>query len=130
MRYILRGALLVLAFVIALKVPDVDQKVGFLVHRSIITHGPALPLLLAFLAVKSGKGLGLTAVFSAGVGVHLIMDLFPKAWVGFALVHSPILGRLSPFPSVVWLVGSAVVCLAATVYLAYVGWSRQQDNRG
>ena len=81
---------LVLAVYIGLKFPDVDQRVGFLLHRSIITHGPLLPLVAFAFALgdnpvqrRLGVGIGI------GFAVHIAFDLFPKAWQGYALISLP-----------------------------------------
>ena len=62
--------------------PDVDQHTGLLVHRSVFTHGPLLPLLLFLLTsgIKRPVPIRLFALgFSVAVAVHLCFDLFPKA---------------------------------------------------
>ena len=67
------------AVYIGLKFPDVDQRVGFLLHRSIITHGPLLPLVAFAFALgdnpvqhRLGAGIGI------GFAVHMALDLFPR----------------------------------------------------
>jgi len=97
---------------------DIDLKVNFLVHRSIVTHGF---LLISFLyCFARNKENPLLRLFTAGVSlasaVHLCFDLFPKAWIGFALIHIPGYGRTSPVFSWLWIAVSIVVCL----YLALV----------
>ena len=128
MRYIITGTLMVLAFVLALKFPDLDQKISFLVHRSIITHGPAIPIIAALVSLKWNRGAELTIAFSLGMVFHLLFDLFPKAWIGFALVHVPFMGRLAPFPSVVWLLSAMLICLVLMFYLIYHRWFKTMDD--
>ena len=40
MKILLVMSLIMLAFVVGMIAPDVDQKIGLIVHRSILTHGP------------------------------------------------------------------------------------------
>ena len=100
--------------------PDVDQKIRFLRHRSIVTHGFLLPVLLLV-------GVGATrlervdwfiAGFAAGVSVHLAFDLFPEGWRGYALISAPIFGTLSKTASMIWLAASVFLCLSISVVLA------------
>lgn len=96
--------------------PDVDQKTGLVIHRSIVTHGPLAPFIV--IAVVSSirtipvrwfaLGLG------AGVAVHLSFDLFPKGWSGFALISVPGYGWTPSWFSWIWIALSAIFC----VYLA------------
>ena len=51
--------------------PDVDQKTDLLVHRSIVTHWPLLPLIVVVASVMRKR---------------LSFDLLPKDWSGFALI--------------------------------------------
>ena len=105
------------------KFPDVDQRSGFLVHRSVFTHGPLLPFLL-FLVASVIKpvpvrlfGMG----FSLGVAVHLSFDLFPKGWEGFALIHVPVVGWTYPLVSWVWIALSITCCLYVAMGLVRNG---------
>ena len=104
-------ATLPLAAYIGLKLPDVDQRIGFLLHRSIITHGPLLPLLAFAFAVgdnpilrRIGMGVG------AGLGIHFAFDLFPQSWQGYALISLPIYGWTPPIFS--W------ICLGVALMLS------------
>ncbi len=111
-----------LAFPLGLVAPDVDQKISFLVHRSIFTHAPWLALLATFWALKSKSRWAvpcICAAFTCGLVVHFAADLFPKAWMGFALVHIPVVGRLSPTASVCWLLSSLAISVACALYS---GW--------
>ena len=93
--------------------PDIDQHFNFLTHRSILTHGLFVPLLL----YSMGSGLKATPLrlfvsgFSVGVAIHLGFDLFPRSWQGYALIHSPLLGRTHPIFSWLWIAGSMIGCL-------------------
>ena len=92
MKILLVMSLIMLAFVVGMIAPDVDQKVGLIVHRSILTHGPWFALAAILLATKSNSryAIPLTgAAFSLGLSIHLAADLFPRGWTGFALIHIP-----------------------------------------
>ena len=100
--------------------PDIDQRIGFLRHRSIVTHGIALPaLLLVGVGVARLERVDwFIAGFAAGVAVHLAFDLFPESWRGYALITVPIAGAMSKNVSRVWLALSVVACLSVAVILA------------
>ena len=110
--------LLLLALLLGLNLPDFDQQVSFLVHRSIVTHGFLFPLAV-FLIVSQEKA-RLSRLFSMGFSlasvIHLCFDLFPRAWIGFALIHIPFWGRTSPLFSWLWISLSLIICL----YLAFI----------
>ena len=100
--------------------PDIDQRIGFLRHRSIVTHGVWMPALLLV-------GVGVARLdrvdwfiggFAAGVAVHLAFDLFPEGWRGYALITVPIVGAMSKNVSRVWIALSVFVCLSIAVILA------------
>ena len=122
MKILLAISLVGVAFALGLIAPDIDQKVGFLLHRSALTHGPWLALAAGFLSIRSTKGylmplLGMA--FSIALAVHFAADLFPKEWTGFALIHLPLYGRIPAAASVLWLVMSLVVSTGAA---GYMGW--------
>jgi hypothetical protein len=108
-------AILPLAAYIGLKLPDIDQHVGFLLHRSIITHGPLFPLV-AFLVAQVDNPLPRRFALgtNCGLAVHFAFDLFPKAWQGYALVSVPVYGWMPPVISWVILGGTLLLsmCLA------------------
>ncbi len=111
-------ALLVIGAASGLRWPDVDQSIGFLLHRSIITHGPILPLLVFALSLgaKGGWrwfGMGICL----GIAVHLAFDLFPRAWQGYALVSIPVYGRTPPVVSWVCIAGTMFWCVFLAVKL-------------
>ena len=91
-----------LAFPLGLVVPDVDQKIPFLVHLSIFTHAPWLALLATMWALKSKSHWAvpcICAAFTCGLVLHFAAELFPKAWMGFADPHS---GLWQAFPDPVF----------------------------
>ncbi len=103
---------LAIAAYIGLKFPDVDQRIGFLLHRSIITHGPLLPLLAFVIAEADNParrrfGIGICA----GFAVHMAFDLFPLAWQGYALISVPIYGWLPPVVSWICLAATTLICM-------------------
>ncbi len=92
--------------------PDIDQKTGLLLHRSIVTHGPLVPLIVFASATGSRSiqirwfALGLTL----GVAIHLAFDLFPSSWSGFALISVPSYGWTASWFSWTWIAISTVAC--------------------
>lgn len=57
--------------------PDIDQRIGLLEHRSILTHGPLLPIVL-FAVASESESIPLRWVAMGaciGVAVHLAFDL-------------------------------------------------------
>ena len=120
----LNAAVLVVCFAIGAWLgswfPDIDQRIGFLRHRSIVTHGVWMPALLLV-------GVGVARLervdwfiggFAAGVAVHLAFDLFPDGWRGYALITVPVVGAMSKNVSRVWIALSVFVCLSIAVILA------------
>lgn len=111
--------LLLLALLLGLNLPDLDHQTQFLVHRSLITHGFLVPLgvFLLIYKDKTASPRFLSMGFSLASAIHLCFDLFPRAWVGFALIHIPFWGRSSPLFSWVWLSVSLILCLYLTFVL-------------
>ncbi|PJE78661.1 hypothetical protein CI610_02398 [invertebrate metagenome] len=114
-----------LALVFGLQFPDVDLYTFGLKHRSAITHSMLAPLLTAL----TGYPL-VAAGLSMGMAIHILADVFPKAWTGGALIKAPIygsIGKLSP----VWLAANCLGCLALGInilaeqplWLCYVGFA-------
>ena len=116
MRYLLGLAALIAGLAAGDWFPDIDQKTGLLLHRSIVTHGPLVPLIV--FAAASGTrsiqfrwfAMGVTL----GVAIHLSFDLFPGSWSGFALISVPSYGWTASWFSWVWIAISTVAC----IYLA------------
>lgn len=87
-------------YYIGLRFPDIDFKIKGLRHRSIVTHSFLLPLVL-FILHKSEM---LTLIWMKtyditgsvitglcfGMTVHFLYDLFPKRFVGSALIQLPV----------------------------------------
>ena len=100
--------------------PDIDQRFDFLTHRSIVTHGLVVPLLLYPMAsgLKAAPPRLFVSGFSLGSAIHLGFDLFPRAWQGFALIHVPLLGWTHPIFSWLWIAVSIICCLYLSMRLA------------
>ena len=95
-----------------LKLPDVDQRTDLLLHRSILTHGPLIPLIV-YVLVRNARRLSVRAFsmfLCLGFVVHLSFDLFPRAWMGYALISIPAYGWLPPVLSIAWMSASALLC--------------------
>ncbi len=111
-----------IAAYIGLKLPDIDQQVGFLLHRSIITHGPLFPLAAFVLGQvdnplprRFGMGLAL------GYTVHLAFDLFPRSWQGYALISIPGYGWIPSIASWIWIALTVLLCMVLAIKL-YRHW--------
>ena len=107
-----------IAAYIGLKLPDVDQHVGFLLHRSIITHGPLFPLAAFIIAQvdnplprRFGMGIGM------GYAVHMAFDLFPQSWQGYALISIPGYGWIPWILSWIWIALTIVLSMALAIKL-------------
>src|SRR5262245_31567925 len=110
--------------IIGISLPDLDQSIWLLTHRSILTHGWLLPLVVCALLWGGGPIARLFAIgLSGAVAIHLCFDLFPRSWSGFALIAIPLIGRTSPLVSWLWIAGSCVICL----YLACALMRKPQD---
>lgn len=102
--------------IIGLKFADLDQRLPFLEHRSILTHNGLLVLLLFWWTQRQSEPQR-TADRLCGIGfcvanaVHLSFDLFPRRWSGPALIHVPAYGETSALFSQVWLFLSVCLCL-------------------
>ena len=107
--------------------PDIDQETGLLLHRSIVTHGPLVPLIVfaGALGTRSIQLRWLALGVSLGVAVHLGFDLFPKGWSGFALISVPGYGWTAPWFSWTWIAVSTVACtyLAARLVRGFLDGS-------
>ena len=91
--------------------PDIDQHTDLLLHRSIITHSPLIPLILLLLAVRIGFGLHAFAIgVSIGFAVHHAFDLFPTGWAGYALISIPFYGWTPPLFSWIWIAFTTLIC--------------------
>ena len=114
--FLLATLVLLAGLALGERLPDVEQHTSLLVHRSILTHELLLPMSLFWFAV--GTKANSVRMFAMGscleVGVHLSYDLFPKAWVGFALIQVPVIGWTYPAVSWLWIASSII----GSLYLA------------
>ena len=105
MNYLAGLLLFVVGAFIGLRLPDFDLYFRWwplIVHRSLLTHGFLVPLLLfVSLRGRSGKPFAdnrprlFLLGFCIATAVHLCFDLFPSAWRGYARVHFPLLGWMA-----------------------------------
>jgi hypothetical protein len=114
-------SLLLFAFGLQLGIgfPDVDQRLPYFLHRSVLTHGILVPLAL-FLVLRKATHPAprwFAMGFCIATTVHLCFDLFPRAWWGYALIWVPFYGRTTPTFSWLWIVLGCVVCLYLALLL-------------
>ena len=115
---------LLLGLFLGEKYPDIDQKLEFLQHRSILTHGLLVPAALYFFAATTRSAPFRWAIIGASLGIaaHLAFDLFPRAWSGYALVSVPLYGWMpAPF-SWTWVAGSSLACSYLAAKLVHGCW--------
>lgn len=122
--FIFRIAWLLLGLALGFRFPDIDQRLqlsGLLVHRSILTHGFLLSLLLFWFIRNERDSKPKLRLFVIGLSlafaVHLCFDFFPRSWVGYALIHIPLYGRTNGLFSQLWILLSVGVCLYLTFVL-------------
>ena len=125
--------ILYISLLAGLEFPDFDlHLLFFLGHRSILTHGIIIPFLLytflnneryskisnkifgRFFSNKNVTKEVLDYVyigFLIGIAIHLCADLFPKAWIGFALIKfPPWISMGAPF-SIAWMLVNIFLAL-------------------
>ncbi len=108
--------ILYISLLFGLQFPDFDLHIfAFLGHRSIITHGIIVPFFL-YRYLNKRKIINDTLDFAyigflLGIALHLCADLFPKAWIGFALImFPPWIPMGAPF-SIIWLLSNLIIAL-------------------
>ena len=116
-----------------LEFPDTDFILIFILdHRSIITHGILIPFFLYRYLTKEGKQDFLNKYFSKiltsnkiknefldyvyigfliGIAIHLCADLFPKAYIGYAMIKLPFFIPIGGPLSMVWMFGNMFFAL-------------------
>jgi len=113
-----------------LQFPDFDLHIfAFLGHRSILTHGIIVPYFLyRFLNNRKISNDVLDFVyigFLLGIALHLCADLFPKAWIGFALImFPPWIPMGAPF-SIIWMLSNLIIAL----WIAFKKLRIKEDNK-
>lgn len=109
--------------------PDLDQtylgRLPGIQHRSLLTHGILLPLLLFRIARKvPNPAIRLGVIgFCVAVAVHLSFDLFPQAYNGqwchgFGCIYIPLIGRAGWLFSLAWIVAGVLGSLYIALRLA------------
>ena len=101
-------SLIVFSF-LGLSFPDTDFLLfPILSHRSIITHSIIIPFF-AYTYLKKKKNINneyidlIYSGFLVGIGIHLIADLFPRAYIGYALIKLPFHFSIGVIPTIVWI---------------------------
>jgi len=132
MRYATGLFLFVIGSLVGLKLPDFDLVFRWwplIEHRSMLTHGLIVPLVL-FAALKgqvvgkrSDPRLRLALMgFCLATAVHLCFDLFPQGWGRYSSVHIPLIGWTDALLSVLWLgLGAFVSLYLACRLLRHIG---------
>ena len=123
MKYVLGLVALLAGLAVGDWFPDIDQKTGLLLHRSILTHGALVPLIV-FAAAYGTRTIQLrwfALGMTLGVAVHLSFDLFPNGWSGFALISVPSYGWTAPWFSWTWIAVSTVACTYLAARLVRTG---------
>ena len=80
-----------------------DQTIaipGLIVHRSAITHSALVVLAISLSSARLGPEVRrlVTSGAAVGLALHLVPDMLPEGWTGYALIHVPLLGKLSWVP--------------------------------
>lgn len=65
-----------------------------------ITHSALIVFLVCLITRPLGRDVCSMASWGAAIGLaaHLLPDMFPSEWTGFAFIYVPILGRLHWIP--------------------------------
>ena len=98
-----------LSLFFGLHFPDIDLSLMFILnHRSIITHGIILPFIFNWYLVNKTKiDRSLIETFYSGIllgiSIHLIADLIPKAYIGYALIKLPLNISIGKELSILWM---------------------------
>ena len=103
--WVLNSLVALLAFVVGGKFADVDLAPVFpLRHRSAWTHGPLVPALVWWVSTLHPLGWYVAVGFLPAYALHLLADLWPKAWVGSALIKLyPLPLSFNPALSFLWI---------------------------
>lgn len=103
--------------------PDLDLRILH-THRSIITHGLPVFVLWWVARVADRRDMRLFVIgFAIASAIHLSFDLFPRAWMGYALINIPLIGNTHPVFSWVWI----AVCIVVSFYVALALMDRLHD---
>lgn len=86
-------------------IPDTDQWLPLLGHRSIVTHSLLVPGLVLLRWPMVG------GMLAGGFAIHLAADLLSRKWVGYALVKLPLAGSLGATGSQLFLATNVLLGL-------------------
>ena len=125
MKYLLGFAALLAGLWFGEWFPDIDQKPNLqLLHRSMVTHGPLVPVVI--FAIASGSRSIQLRWFALGVlvgaAIHFSFDLFPGRWSGPALISLPNYGWTASWFSWTWIAGSTLACTWLALRLVRSGF--------
>lgn len=126
--YMVGVFLLIWSAQIGLGFPDIDlgilRQLPGIAHRSALTHGALIPVLLFLLARRYRHiviRLGVIG-FCTALAVHLSYDLFPNGfngrWCwGYGCIHVPGIGQTSPLFSWLWIASGVLIALYISLRL-------------
>jgi len=100
---------LILFSFLGLSFPDTDFLLfPFLIHILIITHSIIIPFLI-YTYLKKKNNINneyidlIYSGFLVGIGIHLIADLFPRAYIGYALIKLPLYFSIWVILTLIWI---------------------------
>lgn len=112
------------AAVLGLMWPDFDLWLPLLTHRSIVTHGLWLPLVVALLARRRAWLAPVAAGCAIGIAVHCAPDLFPGVMRGYALVKLPFVTGIGRALTWAWLALTVGLGIVVPLRWAEANWGR------
>ena len=125
-KYVVGVILLIVFILLTIKLPDIDLgfKNDIIQHRSAITHSALIPFLFILFLISKRQTILRNFICSGvviGFMVHLIFDLFPKGWNGYALIYFPFLKRLGwfgKFASPIWIIFSILFLIMLLIEIS------------
>ena len=116
-------------YYIGLKFPDIDLKMMKfgIKHRNILTHSFFLPFILFILNIQKILGIYymlefyitgiIIRAFSIGIILHILYDLFPKKFIGTALIQIPFLEKsFGKKMTIFWFILSSIILMIISLY--------------
>ena len=113
------------AAVIGLMWPDFDLWLPGLTHRSAVTHGLWLPLVVVLLVRRQAWLAPVAAGLALGIAVHCAADLFPEAMRGYAMVKLPFVTGIGRALSWAWLMLTVVLGIVLPLRWVEARWGRE-----
>ena len=104
--------------------PDFDLWLPGLVHRSALTHGLWLPLVVALTARRQAWLAPVAAGLALGIAVHCAADLFPEAMHGYAMVKLPFVTGIGRALSWAWLMLTVALGIVLPLRWVEARWGR------